>query len=190
MCVYVWFCNPWDCSLSCWPLLTSSCLLHSVCSRNLFFPTVATVYVDAVWLMCFCHKTRWYTLQKTENIPLAKFKKNFLCTLTTKCKRVQATKVSQTFENKNNFLVCFLERLCICLSCECVCYEMYHHSNGHALFLHFHHLVFCSHLALLYSFPVFLSFVHSLTLSLSLSPSYDWQVLLRLDPCMPQPLSL
>lgn len=45
-------------------LLASS--LHSVSLRNLFLPTIATVYDVVVWLMCLCHKTGRYrhTLQK------------------------------------------------------------------------------------------------------------------------------
>ncbi len=99
MCVYVWYCSPWDCSLICDPCSPLASLLHSIFLRNFFLLSVATVRIVTMWPMCPCHKTHLcrYILQKTY-IPallLAEFGGHFQGIQTTKCKQQTAMQCKQ-----------------------------------------------------------------------------------------------
>lgn len=106
MWVYVWYCNPWDCSLSWWPVLTSG-FFFTASLWETYFYLLLQLFMLLLWL---CHKTGIDTPYR--NWILEEFS---VCTnntvQTTNGNRAQTTKASPTWiwEWKKK-KVCFSQR--------------------------------------------------------------------------------
>ncbi len=97
LCVYVWCCNSWDCSLSWWPVLTSGFFSP----QRLFEKLISTYYCNCLWCCRVTYVPLSQNWQVETHLTEIEFWRNFLCIRTTQCRgqnsnRVQTTKASQT----------------------------------------------------------------------------------------------
>lgn len=141
----------------------TSCFPSPQPLRNGFLVTVATAYIATAWRMCLCHDAGRYrhTLQKTGHISLAESMR------TTQCRQQTATECKLIINHYAS------------LSYTSFNFTVLKNFEEDCRFICTCNLCHLS-----------LSLILPLLLTLPVSLCRDWQLLLRLDPCTSQSLSL
>lgn len=94
--VYVCYYKPWDCSSSLWPVLTSCFFFLSQCLFEKLISVCCNCSCSSVTMLQIL--TGIYLIENWTYIsalPLAEFRENFLCMLTTQCRKQTPTECKQ-----------------------------------------------------------------------------------------------